>query len=75
MAGSKGRSRSLFALRLLLLKPFAPVHGTGWRDSSNLSFQMENWRASMERERWKVKDKTYLSCKVDLKCAIVCTWA
>lgn len=32
---------------------------------------MENWKASVEGERWKVQDKTYLSCKVDLKCAIV----
>lgn len=48
---------------------------TGETVATGKSCQLENWRAGAEGERWKAQDKTYLSCKVELKHTSVCIWA
>ena len=52
-----------------------PMGQVGETVATGKSCQLENWRAEVEGERWKAQDKTYLSCKVGLKHASVCTWA
>lgn len=52
-----------------------PMGKAGETVATGKSCQLENWRARVERERWKAQDKTCLSCNVDLKQASVYTWA